>query len=122
MADSTNAERPGYTKTEAKVQESFENLFVRAQNKRIIIATFASNINRIQQIINCAYANNRKVAFSGRSMLNYMQVATELGYIKVPSGVIIDIDMLNELLQQVAKVSQCLHFQAWQILTIVRLL
>lgn len=96
MADSTNAERPGYTKTEAKVQESFENLFVRAQNKRIIIATFASNINRIQQIINCAYANNRKVAFSGRSMLNYMQVATELGYINVPTGVIIDIDMLNE--------------------------
>ncbi len=96
MADSTNAERAGYTKTEAKVQESFENLFVRAKNKRIIIATFASNINRIQQIINCAYANNRKVAFSGRSMLNYMQVATELGYINVPSGVIIDIDMLNE--------------------------
>ncbi len=96
MADSTNAERPGYTKTEAKVQEGFENLFVRAQNQRIIIATFASNINRIQQIINCAYATNRKVAFSGRSMLNYMQVATELGYIDVPSGVIIDIDLLNQ--------------------------
>lgn len=96
MADSTNAERPGYTKTEAKVQESFESLFVRAQNQRIIIATFASNVNRIQQIVNCAYANNRKVAFSGRSMLNYMQVATELGYIDVPEGVIIDIDMLNQ--------------------------
>ncbi|MEF2920310.1 MAG: ribonuclease J [Acutalibacteraceae bacterium] len=96
MADSTNAERPGYTKTEAKVQESLENLFVRAKNQRIIIATFASNISRIQQIINCAYANNRKVAFSGRSMLNYMQVATELGYINVPTGVIIDIDMLSE--------------------------
>lgn len=96
MADSTNAERPGYTKTEAKVQESFEKLFVRAQNRRIIIATFASNINRIQQIVNCAYANNRKVAFSGRSMLNYMQVATELGYVDVPQGVIIDIDSLNQ--------------------------
>lgn len=96
MADSTNAERPGYTKTEAKVQESFERLFVRAQNRRIIIATFASNINRIQQIVNCAYANNRKVAFSGRSMLNYMQVATELGYVDVPKGVIIDIDSLNQ--------------------------
>lgn len=96
MADSTNAERPGYTKTEAKVQESFERLFVRAQNRRIIIATFASNINRIQQIVNCAYANNRKVAFSGRSMLNYMQVATELGYVDVPQGVIIDIDSLNQ--------------------------
>ena len=96
MADSTNAERPGYNKTEAKVQESFERLFVRAQNRRIIIATFASNINRIQQIVNCAYANNRKVAFSGRSMLNYMQVATELGYVDVPQGVIIDIDSLNQ--------------------------
>lgn len=96
MADSTNAERPGYTKTEAKVQESFERLFVRAQNRRIIIATFASNINRIQQIVNCSYANNRKVAFSGRSMLNYMQVATELGYVDVPQGVIIDIDSLNQ--------------------------
>ncbi|MEE0858462.1 MAG: ribonuclease J [Acutalibacteraceae bacterium] len=95
MAESTNAERPGYTKTEAKVQESFENLFIRAQNQRIIIATFASNVNRIQQIINCAYANGRKVAFSGRSMLNYMQVAMELGYIDVPEGVIIDIDLLN---------------------------
>ncbi len=96
MADSTTADRPGYTKTEAKVQESFERLFVRAQNRRIIIATFASNINRIQQIVNCAYANNRKVAFSGRSMLNYMQVATELGYVDVPQGVIIDIDSLNQ--------------------------
>ncbi|MEE0060649.1 MAG: ribonuclease J [Acutalibacteraceae bacterium] len=96
MADSTNAERPGYTKTEAKVQESFERLFIRAKNQRIIIATFASNLNRIQQIINCAYATNRKVAFSGRSMLNYMQVATELGYIDVPAGVIIDIDLLRQ--------------------------
>ena len=96
MAESTNAERPGFTKTEAKVQESFERLFVRAQNQRIIIATFASNVNRIQQIINCAYANGRKVAFSGRSMLNYMQVATDLGYIDIPEGVVIDIDLLNE--------------------------
>lgn len=96
MAESTNAERPGFTKTEAKVQESFEHLFVRAQNQRIIIATFASNVNRIQQIINCAYANGRKVAFSGRSMLNYMQVATDLGYIDIPEGVVIDIDLLNE--------------------------
>lgn len=96
MAESTNAERPGFTKTEAKVQESFEHLFVRAKNQRIIIATFASNVNRIQQIINCAYANGRKVAFSGRSMLNYMQVATDLGYIDIPEGVVIDIDLLNE--------------------------
>lgn len=100
MAESTNAERPGYTKTEAMVQEGFENLFIRAKNQRIIIATFASNINRIQQIINCAYATNRKVAFSGRSMLNYIQVATELGYLDVPEGVIIDIDLLNQYLPE----------------------
>ncbi|MEE1281819.1 MAG: ribonuclease J [Acutalibacteraceae bacterium] len=100
MAESTNAERPGYTKTEAMVQEGFENLFIRAKNQRIIIATFASNINRIQQIINCAYATNRKVAFSGRSMLNYIQVATELGYLDVPKGVIIDIDLLSQYLPE----------------------
>lgn len=96
MADSTNAERPGYTKTEAKVQESFESLFVRAKDQRIIIATFASNVNRIQQIIDCACANGRKVAFSGRSMLNYVQVANELKYINIPEGVVIDIDLLGE--------------------------
>lgn len=100
LAESTNAERPGYTKTEAMVQEGFENLFIKAKNQRIIIATFASNINRIQQIINCAYATNRKVAFSGRSMLNYMQVATELGYLDIPEGVIIDIDLLNQYLPE----------------------
>ena len=100
MADSTNAERPGFTKTEAKVRESFENLFIRAKNKRIIIATFASNVNRIQQILDCAKANGRKVAFSGRSMLNYVQVATELGYMEVSDGTVIDIDSINEYLPE----------------------
>ncbi len=100
MADSTNAERAGFTKTEAKVRESFENLFIRAKNKRIIIATFASNVNRIQQIVDCAKANGRKVAFSGRSMLNYVQVATELGYMEVSDGAVIDIDSLNEYLPE----------------------
>ncbi len=100
MADSTNAERPGFTKTEAKVRESFENLFIRAKNKRIIIATFASNVNRIQQILDCAKENGRKVAFSGRSMLNYVQVATELGYMEVSDGTVIDIDSINEYLPE----------------------
>ncbi|MGN0551542.1 MAG: RNase J family beta-CASP ribonuclease [Acutalibacteraceae bacterium] len=95
FAESTNAERPGYTMTEQKVGESFETLFKRAENNRIIIATFASNISRVQQIINCAEKYGRKVAFSGRSMINYMSVAVELGYLKVPDGVIIDIDLLN---------------------------
>lgn len=95
MADSTNAERPGYTQTEQKVSDSFDGLFRRAENYRIIIATFASNVSRVQQIINCAAKYGRKVAFSGRSMVNYMAVASELGYLNLPDGVIIDIDMLN---------------------------
>lgn len=96
FAESTNAERPGYTMTEQKVSNSFENLFQRAEKNRIIIATFASNVSRVQQIINCAHRHGRKVAFSGRSMINYMTVASELGYLEVPEGVIIDIDLLKK--------------------------
>lgn len=96
FADSTNAERPGFTKTERSVGNSFEHLFKEAEDNRIIIATFASNINRVQQIIDCSAKFGRKVAFSGRSMINYMTVAMELGYLDVPDGVIIDIDLLNK--------------------------
>ncbi len=96
MADSTNASRPGYTSTEQTVADSFDTLFRRAYNKRIIIATFASNISRVQQIINCAIKFDRKVAFSGRSMVNYMNVAKELGYLDVPDSLIIDIDALKD--------------------------
>ncbi len=96
FADSTNAERPGYTMTEQKIRSSFEALFSRADNNRIIIATFASNISRIQQILDCAQKYDRKVAFSGRSMINYMNVAGELGYVNVPEGLIIDLDLLNK--------------------------
>lgn len=81
--------------TERKVADSFENLFLKAENKRIIVASFASNINRIQQIIHCAQRHGRKVAFSGRSMLNYVSIANELGYMDVPESVIIDIDLIN---------------------------
>ncbi len=95
LADSTNAERPGYTMTERKVDNSFENLFKRAENSRIIIASFASNIGRVQQIINCAVRYGRKVALSGRSMVNVMGIAVEMGYLDVPDGVLIDIDLLN---------------------------
>lgn len=95
MADSTNAERSGYTMTEQNLNRSFENLFTKAGDKRIIIASFASNISRVQQIIDCAARYGRKVAFSGRSMINYMGIAQELGYLNVPDGVIIDIDLLN---------------------------
>ena len=95
LADSTNAERPGYTKTEQSVFETFEHFFSVAENDRLIIATFASNISRVQQIINCAVRHGRKVAFSGRSMLNVMGIAAKLGYLSIPDGVLIDIDMIN---------------------------
>lgn len=95
LSDSTNAERPGYTESEKKVGESFDNLFRRAGNRRIIVATFASNIHRVQQIINTAAALGRKVALSGRSLENVVAVAKELGYIDVPEGIIVNIDMLK---------------------------
>ncbi len=96
MADSTNAERPGYTMTEKKLDQSFERLFQKAKNKRIIIATFASNIGRIQQIINCAANYGKKVAFSGRSMLNYVTIAQQMNYLDVPPETIIDIDLITK--------------------------
>ena len=96
FADSINADRPGYTKTEKNLNASFDNLFRKAGKNRIIIASFASNIGRIRQIINCAVKYDRKVAFSGRSMINYVTIASELGYLDVPEGVIIDIDLLNK--------------------------
>lgn len=95
MADSTNAERPGYTPTERKVGESFDKLFATAEGKRIIIATFSSNIHRVQQIIDCAEKNGRKVAVFGRSMVNVISIAVELGYLKVRDNTIIDMDMMN---------------------------
>ena len=95
MADSTNAERPGYTQSEKTVGESFEKLFAKGEGKRIIIATFSSNIHRIQQIIDCASRYGRKVAVFGRSMINVITTAIELGYLNVPKGVLIDIDMMN---------------------------
>lgn len=96
MADSTNSERPGYTMSERKVGDSFEKLFNSAENKRIIIATFASNIHRVQQIINNAVIHGRKVAVSGRSMVNVISKGIELGYLKVPEGVMVDIDMVSK--------------------------
>lgn len=96
LCESTNAERAGYTPTEKNISESFKSIFDNAENKRIIIATFASNVNRVQQIIDCAYKHKRKVAFSGRSMVNYMEVARQLGYLHIPENILIDIDMLDK--------------------------
>ena len=96
MADSTNAERPGYTHSEKTVGESFDRLFKKGDGKRIIIATFSSNIHRVQQIINSAQRYGRKVAIFGRSMVNVMNTAIELGYLKVPEGIIIDIENMSD--------------------------
>ena len=95
LADSTNAERPGYTMSEKVVGESFQNLFKKAGKNRIIIATFSSNIHRIQQIIDEAVNCGRKVAVSGRSMLNVVSIASKLGYLKVPENVLIDIELIK---------------------------
>lgn len=95
MADSTNAERTGFTCSERTVGGSFEKLFKRAEGKRIIIATFSSNVHRVQQIIDQAKNYNRKVAVFGRSMVHVIEKATELGYLKVPKGIMIDIDEMN---------------------------
>lgn len=96
LSDSTNAERPGYTASEKLVGESFATLFRKAGRNRIIVATFSSNIHRIQQIIDAAVSYKRKVAVSGRSMLNVVSVASELGYLNVPENVLIDIETIKK--------------------------
>lgn len=95
MSDSTNAERPGFTESERKVGESFETLFRKAGNNRIIVATFSSNIHRVQQIMNVAASLGRKVALVGRSLENVVSISAELGYLNVPEGIVIDINMIN---------------------------
>lgn len=84
MCDSTNAERKGFTMSERTVGRTFDNIFAMHRNTRIIIATFASNVDRVQQIINSAYKYGRKVAVEGRSMVNVIGTAAELGYLKIP--------------------------------------
>ncbi len=96
LSDSTNAERPGFTESERSVGHAFENLFKKASNKRIIIATFASNIHRIQQIIDNANKTKRKVAIFGRSMENAVSKAIELGYLNVPKDILIDVDSMSQ--------------------------
>ena len=95
LSDSTNAQRPGYTASERTVGESFERLFQKADGKRLIVATFASNIHRVQQIIDAAQSVGRKVALSGRSLENVVETASKLGYLNVPDGILISIDMVS---------------------------
>jgi len=95
MSDSTNVERPGYTQSERTVGNKFMDVFKECK-QRIIVATFASNIHRVQQIVNAAVAYNRKVAVSGRSMVNVIKVAQELGYLEVPDGTFINVNDLRK--------------------------
>ena len=95
MCDSTNAERPGYTMSERTVGRIFDNIFAEHKNTRIIIATFASNVDRVQQIINSAYKYGRKVVVEGRSMVNVITTASELGYLNIPDRTLIDIDQMK---------------------------
>ena len=95
MCDSTNAERPGFTMSERTVGRTFDNLFAEHKDSRIIIATLASNVDRVQQIINSAYKYGRKVVVEGRSMVNIISTAAELGYLSIPDNTLIDIDQMK---------------------------
>ncbi len=95
MCDSTNAERPGFTMSERTVGRTIDNLFAGHRNSRIIIATFASNVDRVQQIINSAYKFGRKVVVEGRSMVNVISTAQELGYLRIPENTLIDIEQMK---------------------------
>ena len=96
ICESTNATKPGFTLSERTVGRTFDITFSENKNNRIIVATFASNVDRVQQIIDTAYRYGRKVVIEGRSMVNVIGVANELGYIKVPEGTLIDIDQLKD--------------------------
>lgn len=95
MMDSTNAERPGFTNSERTVGQTIDHIFDEHRNGRIIVATFASNVDRVQQIINSAYRFGRKVIVEGRSMVNIISIASELGYIQIPNDTLIDIDHMR---------------------------
>lgn len=95
MCESTNVERQGYTMSETIIGQTFDHLFSDNYKKRIIVATFSSNVHRIQQIINIAYKHKRKVALSGRSMINVVEAGLSIGEIKIPKDVLIDIEKIN---------------------------
>ena len=95
LCDSTNAERPGFTLSEKSVGKTLDNIFADHKNTRIIIATFASNVDRVQQIINSAEKFGRKVAIEGRSMVNIISIASQLGYLTLPDNILIDVDQLK---------------------------
>ena len=95
MSDSTNAEKKGFTMSEKTVGKKFDSIFAEHSTKRIIVATFASNVDRVQQVINSAHKSGRKVVVEGRSMVNTISIAQELGYISIPENTLIDIEQLK---------------------------
>lgn len=95
LCDSTNVERPGYTMSESTVGRTFDSIFADHYKQRIIVATFSSNVDRVQQIVNSAVKYGRKVVIEGRSMVNIITTASELGYINIPDGVLIDIENMK---------------------------
>jgi ribonuclease J len=95
LCDSTNVERPGYTMSESSVGKTFDTIFADSAKQRIIVATFASNVDRVQQIVNSAAKYNRKIVVEGRSMVNIISVASELGYLKMPDNMLIDIEQMK---------------------------
>ena len=96
MADSTNAERPGFTPSERTVEQAFDQVFSRAKG-RIIVATFASLIPRVQQLVNCAQRYGRRIAFAGRSMVDNVKIAQELGYLTIPDGLVVDLGAIKNM-------------------------
>ncbi|MFD1952924.1 ribonuclease J [Paenibacillus thailandensis] len=96
LSDSTNAERPGFTPSESNVGEALEDIF-RKSTQRVVVATFASNVHRIQQVINASIATRRKIAVVGRSMVNVVNIASELGYLNIPEGMIIEPEEVNKM-------------------------
>ncbi|MCT4612223.1 MAG: ribonuclease J [Clostridia bacterium] len=97
LCESTNVERAGYTKSESTIGPTFEDIFIKSRDSRIMIATFASNIDRVQQVITQAHKNNRKVAVVGRSMVNVVKIASELGYLNVPKGIMVEISEVQKM-------------------------
>ena len=121
MADSTNVERQGYTPSEKNVGKRLDNLFAEHLKGRMIIATFASNVDRVQHIINSAHKYGRKVAVEGRSMVNIIATASELGYIKIPKNTLIETDQIKNypddqivLITTGSQERQWQHYPVWQ--------
>lgn len=127
LSDSTNAERPGLSTSERHVGATFDELFRKYTDKRIIVATFASNVHRVQQVIDSAVRVGRKVAVSGRSMVNVLTVARQLGYMHIPDGTLVELDEINKyphdrmvIITTAVRASPCPLSTAWPIPTIKR--